>query len=37
MVPKKAPCAYNFIVLLRIVLRQHVGDLRTLSGITNEK
>ena len=32
----EAPRAYNFPVLLRILLWQHVGDLRLLSGITKE-
>ena len=37
MLPVEAPCAYSFVVLLRIVLWQHVGDLRPLGGITIEK
>ena len=37
MLPAKAPRAYNFAVPSRIVLWQHVGDLRPLDGITKEK
>ena len=37
MLPADAPRAYNFAVPLRIVLWQHVGDLRPLGGITIEK
>ena len=37
MLPEEALCAYSFAVPLRIVLWQHVGDLRPLSGITKEK
>ena len=33
----KAPCAHKFAVPLRIVLWQHVGDLRSFAGITKEK
>ena len=37
MLPAEAPRAYSFAVLLRIVLWQHVGDLRPLGGITIKK
>ena len=37
MLPTEAPCAYNFAVPSRIVLWQHVGDLRPLGGITKDK
>ena len=37
MLPAEAPRAYSIIVPLRIVLWQHVGDLRPLGGITKEK
>ena len=37
MLPAKAPRAYSFAVPLRIVLWQHVGELKPLGGITNEK
>ena len=37
MLPAEAPRAYSFAVPLRIVLLQHVGDLRQLGGITKEK
>ena len=37
MLPAEAPCAYSFAVPFRIVLWQHVGDLRPLSIITKEK
>ena len=37
MLPAEAPHPYTFAVPLRIVLWQHVGDLRTLGGITKEK
>ena len=37
MLPVKAPCAYNFAVPLRIVLWQHVGDLRPLGDFSKEK
>ena len=35
--PAEALQAYSFVVLSRIVLWQHVGDLRPLSGFTKEK
>ena len=31
--PAEAPRAYNFTVVLRVVLRQHVGDLRSPSSL----
>ena len=37
MLPAEAPHAYTFAVPLRIVLWQHVGDLRPLGGSTIEK
>ena len=37
MLPAEAPRAYSLAVPLRIVLWQHVGDLRPLGGITKEK
>ena len=37
MLPAEAPQAYNFAVPSRIVLWQHVGDHKPLSGITKEK
>ena len=37
MLPMEAPRAYSFVVLSRIVLWQHVGDLRPFGGITKEK
>ena len=37
MLPAEVPRAYSFAVPSRIVLWQHVGDLRPLSGITKEK
>ena len=37
MLPAEAPHAYSFAVPSRIVLWQHVGDLRPLGGITSEK
>ena len=37
MLPTEAPRAYSFAVPSRIVLWQHVGDLRPLGGITKEK
>ena len=37
MLPAEASRAYSFAVLSRIVLWQHVGDLRPLGGITKEK
>ena len=37
MLPAEAPRAYSFAVPSRIVLWQHVGDLRPLSGSSKEK
>ena len=37
MLPAEAPRAYGFAVPSRIVLWQHVGDLRPLGGFTKEK
>ena len=37
MLPAEAPHAYNFAVPLKIVLWQHVGDLRPLGGSNKEK
>ena len=37
MLTVEAPRAYSFAVLSRIVLWQHVGDLRPLGRITKEK
>ena len=37
MLPAEAPSAYSFAVPARIVLWQHVGDLRPLGSITKEK
>ena len=37
MLPAEAPRAYNFAVPSRIVLWQHVGDLKPLGSITKEK
>ena len=37
MLPAEVPQAYSFAVRSRIVLLQHVGDLRPLGGITKEK
>ena len=37
MLPAEAPRTYSFAVPSRIVLWQHVDDLRPLSGITIEK
>ena len=37
MLLAEAPRAYSFTVPLRIVLWQHVGDLRPPGGISNEK
>ena len=37
MLPMEAPRAYSFTVLSRIVLWQHVGDIRPLGNITKEK
>ena len=37
MLPAEAPRVYSFTVPSRIVLWQHVGDLRSLGGITKEK
>ena len=37
MLLSEAPQAYSFVVPSRIVLWQHVGDLRPLGGITKEK
>ena len=37
MLPVEAPRVSSFAVLSRIVLRQHVGDLRPLGSITKEK
>ena len=37
MLPAETPRAYSFAVPSRIVLWQHMGDLRPLSNITKEK
>ena len=37
MLPAEAPRAYSFAVPSRIVLWQHVDDLRPLCDITKEK
>ena len=37
MLPVEAPRAYSFAVLSKIMLWQHVGDLRPLGSITKEK
>ena len=37
MLPAEAPRAYSFAVPSKIVLWQHVGDLRPPGGITKEK
>ena len=37
MLPAEATHAYSFAVPSRIVLWQHVGDLRPLGGISKEK
>ena len=37
MLPADATRAYNFAILSRILLWQHVGDLCPLGGITKEK
>ena len=37
MLPVEAPRAYNVAVLVRMVLWQHVGDLRPLGGSNIEK
>ena len=37
MLPAEAPRTYSFAVPLRIVLWQHVSDLRPLDGISKEK
>ena len=37
MLPTEAPRAYSFTVPSRLVLWQHVGDLRPLGDITIEK
>ena len=37
MLPAEAPRAYSFAVPSRIVLWQHMADLRPLSSITKEK
>ena len=37
MLPVEAIQAYSFAVLSRIVLWQHVGDLKPLNGISKEK
>ena len=37
MLPAEAPRAYNVAVPAKMVLWQHVGDLRTLSGSNVEK
>ena len=36
MLPAEAPRAYNFVIPSKMVLWQHVGDLRPLGGITKE-
>ena len=37
MLPVEVPQAYRFAVPSRIVLWQHMDDLRPLGGITKEK
>ena len=37
MLPAEAPRGYSFAVPLRIVVWQHMGDLRPLGGFTKEK
>ena len=37
MLSAEAPRTYSFAVLSRIVIWQHVGDLRPLGSITKQK